>query len=156
MSLSHRPRGNFKKILAKSADELEGEYLKLLDKAAMLRQMRQDRAEAWAVCLYYRGHNIYQCYLGVPYQDYGSIYPKNLLEFPNSTECLDLNDLSPRIVTEGHAQASLHSYQLECTAEAGHQGMCQHETCLSNYRMETFTAPETLYTLITSYKPSER
>ena len=41
MSLSHRPRGNFKKILAKSADELEGEYLKLLDKAAMLRQMRQ-------------------------------------------------------------------------------------------------------------------
>ena len=37
-SLSHPPRGNFKKILAKSADELEGEYLKLLDKARMLSQ----------------------------------------------------------------------------------------------------------------------
>ncbi|OLQ14469.1 cAMP-dependent protein kinase regulatory subunit [Symbiodinium microadriaticum] len=33
-------RGNFKKILAKSADELEGEYLKLLDKVELLSPLK--------------------------------------------------------------------------------------------------------------------
>ncbi|CAE7937561.1 pkaR, partial [Symbiodinium sp. KB8] len=41
-------RGNFKKILAKSADELEGEYLKLLDKVELLSPLKKDEKAALA------------------------------------------------------------------------------------------------------------
>jgi len=44
-------RGNFKKILAKSADEREAEYLKLLDKVEILSPLKKDEKAALARCL---------------------------------------------------------------------------------------------------------